>query len=390
VYKIIVLVAVISFSYYSFFEVYAQSESPQLATFQESAQILIDQQLSNNVTASITLQSTSNQEIRIPSEFEQSLFENDRIIAVVLTNVEQCVLGVFNEACILVNVSRDESEKGIIEIQDAAREIGDSVIDSINQVFDTDAKFNSAFVHHKDETNISLDTSGVISGRGTISAVYTMPKEDTHTMYEKISTILIPSVIRDSGGFYEIATKLSTEDTATMTFSIIPKEELFLYQLKLSVDYPNSASNIEIINPLEFLKSDELERSSYFSGGFYPLNSILNVVILSSESTNVNEVNTNMLQTQIINEEKFPIDLSQDGWFFDPESGNKIDGKYLFGKKFSISKNELIFTLGDAQINGIPPEETTDFDESILILIIIVIISVGAAAFYLKGYKKKV
>ena len=130
----------ISFSYYSFFEVYAQSESPQLATFQESAQILIDQQLSNNVTASITLQSTSNQELRIPSEFEQSLFENDRIIAVVLTNEEQCVLGVFNEACILVNVSRDKSEKGIIEIQDAAREIGDSVIDIINQVFDTDAK----------------------------------------------------------------------------------------------------------------------------------------------------------------------------------------------------------------------------------------------------------
>ena len=380
----------ISFSYYSFFEVYAQSESPQLATFQESAQILIDQQLSNNVTASITLQSTSNQELRIPSEFEQSLFENDRIIAVVLTNEEQCVLGVFNEACILVNVSRDKSEKGIIEIQDAAREIGDSVIDSINQVFDTDAKFNSAFVHHKDETNISLDTSGVISGRGTISAIYTMPQEDTHTMYEKISTILIPRVIRDSGGFYEIATKLSTEDTAAMTFSIIPKEEFFLYQLKLSVDYPNSASNSEIISPLEFLKIDELERSSYFSSGFYPLNSILNVVILSPESTNVNEVNTNMLQTQIINETKFPTDLSQDGWFFDPESGNKIDGKYLFGKKFSVSKNELIFTLGDAQINGISSEETSDFDESIVILIIIVIISVGAAAFYLKGYKNKV
>jgi len=380
----------ISFSYYSFFEVYAQSESPKLATFQESAQILIDQQLSNNVTASITLQSTSNQEIRIPSEFEQLLFENDRIIAVVLTNEEHCVLGVLNEACILVNVSRDESEKGIIEIQDAAREIGDSLIDSINQVFDTDAKFNSVFVHNIDETNVSLETSGVISGRGTISAIYTMPQEDTYTMYEKISSILIPRVIRDSGGFYEIATKLSTEDTAAMTFSIIPKEEGFLYQLKLSVDYPNSASNSEIISPLEFLKIDELERSSYFSSDFYPLNSILNVVILSSESTNVNEVNTNMLQTQIINETKFPTDLSQDGWFFDPESGNKIDGKYLFGKKFSISKNELIFTLGDAQINGISSEETTDFDESILILIIIVIISVGAAAFYLKGYKKKV
>ena len=230
----------------------------------------------------------------------------------------------------------------------------------------------------------------MVSGRGTVSAVYTMPLEDTESMYEKISTMLVTQKIRDSGGFYEIAQRLSAEPTARMTISIIPMEETILYQIRLSVVYPNSASNIDIISPLEFLKTDVLKRSDYFSGDFYPLNSILNVVILSSESTNVNEVNTNMLQTQIINETKFPTDLSQDGWFFDPESGNKIDGKYLFGKKFSISKNELIFTLGDAQINGISSEETTDFDESILILIIIVIISVGAAAFYLKGYKKKV
>ncbi len=387
-YKVIVLTAIFCLLFYSFFEVYAQQ--PQLATFQETAQVIIDQQLSNNVTASITLQSTSNQEIQIPSELEQKIRENERIVSVVLTNEEYCVLGVQIESCILVNVSRDESEKGIIAIQDAVRDIGNSVIKDLNQVFDTNAKFHSVFIHHKDEVNVLLETSGVVSGRGTVSAVYTMPLEDTESMYEKISTMLVTQKIRDSGGFYEIAQRLSAEPTARMTISIIPMEETILYQIRLSVVYPNSASNIDIICPLEFLKTDVLKRSDYFSGDFYPLNSILNVVILSSESTNVNEVNTNMLQTQIINETKFPTDLSQDGWFFDPESGNKIDGKYLFGTKFSVSKNELIFTLGDARINGIPSEETTDFDESILILIIIVIISVGAAAFYLKGYKKKV
>ena len=385
-YKVIVLTAIFCLLFYSFFEVYAQQ--PQLATFQETAQVIIDQQLSNNVIASITLQSTSNQEIQIPSELEQKIRENERIVSVVLTNEEYCVLGVQIESCILVNVSRDESEKGIIAIQDAVRDIGNSVIKDLNQVFDTNAKFHSVFIHHKDEVNVLLETSGVVSGRGTVSAVYTMPLEDTESMYEKISTMLVTQKIRDSGGFYEIAQRLSAEPTARMTISIIPMEETILYQIRLSVVYPNSASNIDIICPLEFLKTDVLKRSDYFSGDFYPLNSILNVVILSSESTNVNEVNTNMLQTQIINETKFPTDLSQDGWFFDPESGNKIDGKYLFGHKFSLEKNELVFTLGMAQINQVRPCEMPDFDESVVILIIIVIVAGGATAFYLKGYKK--
>ena len=377
-YKVVAFLAIFCLSIYGFFDVYAQQ--PQLATFQETVQILIDEQLENIVVASITLQSSSNQEIKIPSGVEELLLKNDRIVAVVLTNKEQCVLGVQNESCILVNVSRDDSERGIIEIQDAAREIGDSVINDINLVFDTDAQFHSVYVHTSDSANAALETSGVVASRGTISAVYTMPLEATDSMYAKISSILVAKEIRDSGGFYEIAKALSSEPTATMTFSILPGENSFLYQIQLSIDYPNSPMNKEIISPLEFLKIDTLTRSDYFANGFYPLNSILEVVILSSESTNVNQVNTNIIPTQIIGGEKIPKDLSIDGWFFEPESGNIIDGKYLFGQKFSVNKNELIFTLGTAEI--------TSFDESAVILLIIVIVSVAAAAYFLKGYKK--
>lgn len=385
-YKIMILVALSGFLFYGLADIEAQQL--KLATFQETAQILIDQQLTNNVIASITLQSTSNQEIRIPSELEQKLRENERIIAVVLTNEEQCILGVQNEACILVNVSRDESEKGIVAIQEGAKEIGNSVIGDINEVFDTNAKFHSVFVHHKDEVNVALETSGVVSGRGTISAVYTMPLEDTGSMYDKISTILIPNVIRESGGFYDVAKNLASEDTAAMTFSIIPKENSSLYQIKLSVGYPSSASNFSEVDPLEFLKTNELKRSNYFSEGIYPLNSILQVVILSSESNNVKEVNTNFLPTKIIEGEKIPTDLSINGWIFDPDSGNKIDGKYLFGKKTSVNKNELIFTLSSASAEIIMPTETSDFGGSIFIIIIIVVVAGSAAAYYLKGYKK--
>ena len=74
-YKIIVVIAVIGFLFYNISDVSAQPD-PQLATFQETAQILVDKRVSNNVTASITLQSTSNQEFRIPSILEQIVLDN--------------------------------------------------------------------------------------------------------------------------------------------------------------------------------------------------------------------------------------------------------------------------------------------------------------------------
>ncbi len=175
----------------------------------------------------------------------------------ILTNEERCVLGVQDDACILINISRDESEKGIIAIQDAVKEIGNSIIDDVNRVLDTNAKFHSAYIHTSGDTSRILETSGIVSGRGTVSAVYTMPKEDTSSMYEKISSILVYSKIRESGGFFDVAKKLSSERTAAMTFSFLPKENTSLYQIRLSVDYPISESNKDCINPLKFLKTNE-------------------------------------------------------------------------------------------------------------------------------------
>ncbi|HET6518116.1 MAG TPA: hypothetical protein VFG25_07865 [Nitrosopumilaceae archaeon] len=382
-YKIIVLIAIIGLSFYNISNVFAQEQTPQLATFQETAQILIDKQITNNVTASITLQSTSNQEIRIPSELQQQILETKRVTAIILTSESQCVLGVFDESCIMINVERDPTVRGIVEIQEGAKEIGNSLIDSINEVFDTNAKFHSVYIHPSDEANQALDTSGVVSGKGTVSAVYTMPQEDSESMYSKISALLIPKVIRDSGGFYETALNLSSEESSAITFSIIPRENSFLYQLKLSAFY-SGAENIDVISPLEFLKTESLQRSNYFANGFYPLNSILNVVILSSEPTNVNEVRAEIIPTQEIGGEKIPTDLSISGWVFDPESGNMIDGKYLFGQEFSVAKNDLLFSIGSASI-----VQGLELDESIIV-IIIVIAAGSAAIFFFKGFKKKV
>ena len=391
VYKFLFFLAISLIVVFNYSEVIAQD--PRLATFQETAQIIIDKRISNNVTAAISLQSTSNQEIRIPIELSKKIQDTERILAVIITSEEQCVLGVKNDSCIMINLSREGIEGGIMAIQDTGREIGDTLIDDINTAFDTNAEFHSVFLHQNDESNVALETSGVISGRGSFSAVYTMPREDSQSMYEKFSTILLPKEIRESGGFYDIAKKLSEEQDSRITISIIPQNGISLYQLKLSVDYPNSADEIQRINPLEFLKTDKLIRSDYFSKDFYPLNSLLKVVLLSSEPLKVNDVNTKIVADVIRDGERLP-EFTEDGWFFDQSSGKKIEATYLFGKKLSIGKNELVFTVGSingTNSNGINvPSNLEGIDSfQIVLLVGIIMAATGATIYYLKGFRGK-
>ena len=203
-------------------------------------------------------------------------------------------------------------------------------------------------------------------------------------MYEKISAILVHKIIRDGGGFYDVAKNLSHDENSKMTFSLIPLESKSLLQLKLSVDYPNKATTITEISPLEFLKIENLKRSDYFSSGFYPLNSIIQVVILSSENTNVSNIKGNIIPTQIIDDEKIPTEITKEGWIFDPEEGQRIQGKYIFGEKTTVNKEELKFSLGGTQLQV----GKVEFDESIVVVIIITIVAIAAALFYLKGYNK--
>ena len=389
--KILILFTILVTFFLIFEEAYAQE--PRLATFQETAQIIIDRSISNNITAAVTLQSTSNQEIRIPVELSDKIQDTDRVVAAIITSEEQCVLGVQNESCVMINFSREGIEGGIIAIQDTGKMIGDSLIADINSAFDIDATFHSVFIHQTDESNIALDTSGVISGRGIVSAVYTMPREDSETMYEKFSSILLPIEIRESGGFYDVAKKLSSNQESRITLSIIPQNGLSLYQLKLSLDYPNSADKVEKISPLEFLKIDDLKRSDYFSSDFYPLNSLLKVVLLSKESLKVNEVNTKIVPDVFRDGERLP-EFTTDGWFFDQASGQKIEATYLFGKTTTIGKNKLVFSVTSndtSNENGIEiPLEKNGFDSfQIVILVGIIMAAAGASIFYLKGFRGK-
>lgn len=385
--KIIILIMCIGIIGGSSNLVYSQEIG--LSTFQESAQLIIDNKITNKTSASITLTSTNIQEIIILSELEQKIRDNKRIQAIVLTNENDCVLGVTDQSCILINIERNPEDKGIFAIQDNTRIIADSYIDGINQMFDTDAKFFQVYIHTSAESNEVLDTSGIISGSGIISAVYTMPMEDTDSMYEKISTMLVSKQIRDSGGFYNIARNLATEENAKMTFSIIPTESKTLSQLRVSVSNPTeitmekSQTDIKI-NPLQFFKIKDLNRSEYFSKGNYPLNSIFQIVILSNEDKTISNINGNIIPTQTIDGIEIPTEITKKGWVFDPKNGMQIQGKYIFGESTSINENELKFSL----VGNNPQSNQIELDESIVVVIIIAIVSIGAAIFYLKGYKK--
>ena len=365
----------------------AYSQEFDLSTFQESAQVLIDNRISQETITSITLLSSNIQEIKIPMEFEQKIRGDKRIQAIVVTNENNCVLGVTDQSCILINIERNPEDKGIRAIQDNSRITGDAYIDEINQILDTNAEFFQVFIHTAAETNQLLDTSGIISGTGTISAVYTMPMEDTHSMYEKISSILISKQIRESGGFYSVARNLATEDNAKMSFAVIPTESKTLLQLRASVNEPieNISKKPETqINPLEFFKIKNLDRSEYFSTGNYPLNSLFQIIILSNEDKTVSNVKGNIIPTIATDGIEIPTEVTKNGWIFDPKNGTQIQGKYIFGDKTSINENELTFSLSEKNMQT----NEMELDESIIVVVIITIISIGAALFYLKGYKK--
>ena len=366
----------------------SHSQEIGLSTFQETAQLIIDNKLTQETTTSITLLSSNIQEIKIPVEFEQKIKDNKRIKAIVVTNENNCVLGVIDQSCILINIDRNPEDKGINAIQDSSKKIGESLIGEINQIFDTNAEFFQVFIHTSAKSNEELDTSGIISGTGAISAVYTMPMEDTHSMYEKMSSMLISKQIRDSGGFYNIARNISTEENAKMSFSIIPTESKTLSQLRVSVSNPTeeiiekSKTDIKI-NPFEFFKIKDLNRSEYFSIGNYPLNSIFQIVILSNEDRTISNVKGNIIPTLSVDGIEIPTEITKNGWIFDPKNGTQIQGKYIFGEKPSINENELKFLLNSNNIQT----KKTESDE-LIIVVVIAIISIGAAIFYLKGYKK--
>jgi hypothetical protein len=336
----------------SFVSAYAQQ--PQLASYRETANILIDEKIQNQTSAFITLASTSPVEMRVPPDLSEKITNTANVTSVVITNADTCVIGVTkDQGCIIINIVSPAliETYNITTIQTQAKQVGDTLINSINKAFATDATFWLTYVNPKGELNKALGTSGIISGNRTISVVYTMSRPDSSYLFDGLTSILIPKQIRDDGGFFDAAQKMAQDSNSSVTFVITPGQGSSLYQLQVSKHIPIKGK-VTTVNPLELLGVDKLERSSYYSIGFFPLNSILQVTVISNDTIAVTSHGGDLAPTTIKDGQKFPTDLTKAGWIIDPEYGNRISAIYLFGTTTSFTGNQSSLTLGSAPVQS--------------------------------------
>lgn len=370
----------------SFITAYAQQ--PQLASYRETAHILIDEKVQNQTTAFITLASTSPVEIRVPTELNDKIHNASNVTSIIITNADKCILGVQDQGCVLINIASPAlvGTYNITTIQTASRNVGDSLIDDINKAFAINAQFNSVYVTPNGGLGSALGTSGVITGNKTISVVYTMSRPDSSYLFDGLTAILIPKQIRDDGGFFDAAKKMAQDSNSTVTFAMTPGPSTSLSQLQVAKHFPIK-NKITLVKPLELLGIDKLERSSYYSIGFFPLNSILDVTVISNDNIAVTNHGGDLAPTTIKNGQKFPTDLTKSGWIIDPESGTQISAVYLFGTTTSMTSDQSSLTLGQStgqlsENNNTKVTSITNSD-NYSIYALIGIVAVGGAAVYL-------
>jgi hypothetical protein len=191
--------------------------------------------------------------------------------------------------------------------------------------------------------------------------LYTTNRQPTANLFDALSALLISGDIRNAGGFYDNAVKLSEHHFADFAISFVPLENNALRSLNISLTcssvdpvLPRCPGNfdkllaISEISPLEVLQVENINRSKIFEDRFLPLNSIIQVLIFSEDGLQVKSVNSGVIEKL-----EHLGDLQENGWFFTSMSGKKIDGRYIFATESSANKNDLIFSIVDNTGNNI-------------------------------------
>ena len=381
---------------------FAGAQQFEKATFQETATIIFDQKFSKSVIASVGFETTSNDEIRISNETIEKINSNEKIKSVVFTNAGECIIGVTAEQqCIMINFNYEElrGDGGIRMVQESAKEMANKLINNLNEDFRVETEFHSVFIHMGEDANELLKTSGVVTGKGSVSATYVTDKNATDFLFTDLTGTLIPKEIREGGGFYNISKKMSKDDNSIISISIIRNDNSNLYMLKVAQEIKGKSKDITSIDILENFGIDEISRTNYFDKKNVPLNSVIHLIIIPNENMKVNSISTHAITdlTKIEN-------IMKKGWFLHSPAGETIDLRFLFGETKTISAKELVVETAPWDMQSemslysvenieekLIKEELPELEDQsqYVILGIIILGGIGAAIFYLKGYKPK-
>jgi hypothetical protein len=345
---------------------------PEQHSLKEHLQIIIDQREFKN-RISVILMSENPADIQLPENIE-AISSNPNIFSMIITNEFACAPTRIDKACVIIEVEREGLGDNFVEMKKNVLEITNEIVADGIIIFAPEF-YSLTFQPKGGLSGVELDRLGP---KGEVArVVYTIHLQSTGQLFDALTTVLLSNDIRTSGGFYDIAEKLSENYFSEFAVVVTPLENGMLRELHISLLCSNEIRELvncerfysELIagvqegtiaeqiargyvSPLDFIQVENISRSKIFSDEFLPLNSVIQVMILSEEDLQVKSVNSNVIENL-----RTLGDIQENGWFFISESGKKIDGRYIFGQESSVSKNDLAFSIGSYSENDIGIKE---------------------------------
>jgi len=243
--------------------------TPGKLSLQEQFQIVIDESGQKN-RISIGILSTSPNDIKFTDKIE-ALSSNPMINSFTLTNQFACAPTQIDRACIIIEVKREGLGDNINEIRKNAREITDKIVADGIMFFTP--KFYSVTVQPKTIFGGSEEVF-------VAEVLYTINKQPTELMFAAFAPMLLSSEVRDAGGFYNNAEKLSENYFSEISVTFMPLENNTLRTFHILLTCSNELRELPTcdpegnideqiargnINPLDFIQVENINRSKIFA-----------------------------------------------------------------------------------------------------------------------------
>ena len=210
--------------------------TPEEHSLREHLQIIIDQREFQN-RISVGLLSKNPEDIKLPDNME-AISSTPNIHSMVVTNEFACAPTKIDKACVIVEVEREGLGNNLAEMKKNAREIADKIW------YDQKGEYAGAIIFVPEFYSITIQPKGGLSvdeakrlgEKGVvIQIIYTIHSQPTSQLFTALSVMLLSDDLRTSGGFYNIAEKLSGNYFSEFSVILTPLEDYMLRELHISL-----------------------------------------------------------------------------------------------------------------------------------------------------------